>query len=918
MGDAPWSRHGGGIMTSTLFEARSPSHIVPLRSERRPTISRPMNILAAAALLLAIQTPQLEPAPGTRYDPAIPTLEATVGHDFGEEITSPSSVVTYMEALAAAAPERTRLIQYATSWEGRPLVILVVSGEANMSDLDGIQDGLARLADPRGLEASEADSLIASLPVVVALVHGVHGNEISSSGAAMAEAYHLLAAQGDTVVDEIMEHAIVLIDPVQNPDGRARFVFQNLMGRAAQPDDDPLSAEHDEPWPGGRVNHYLFDLNRDWFAHTQPETKGRVAALLAFNPHVVVDLHEMGGNSTYYFPPAAVPGNPHTSEAQEGLLEDFGRANGARFDERGFLYFVREVFDSFYPGYGSSWPLAHGAIGMTFEQASARALLFRRTDGDLLTYNDGVVHHFTAAISTAHTAATQRARLLQEYLSFRQSALAGRGPDGQRDYILTSEHDPALADRLARILVQNGVEVLRSITSFEYEGRSFHAGSWIVPIGQPAGLMVRNLLDRHTPMDTAFVELQIELRGDRLPDQIYDVTAWSMPLLWDVEAIGTTRSPSVESESYGPGRPVPAFLGATSLPRTDLGYMIPWNTAGAAAATRLVRSDVLVRVTQAPMSIGDRDYGVGTAFVRAVDLKADQHSLLEDVMRDTGAEFVPFASSFPGGRVTLGSNQVRQLKDPRVLLLWDRPGQSNSAGWARYVLEQRYGVRVTAMRGATLPRAVLADYDVLVLPEGNYGSVLGGDMLQRLQTWLRNGGTLVTMGASSRWASQSGIGLLETSAELRGGAPDLGDSTPPSTNTPPQQPINFLETIAPAVEAPEQTPGAILNVDLDESHWLSSGTDGRIGAMLNSTRIFTPITLDRGTNVGIYSTLTSLIASGIVWEDARAQLASKAYLIHQPVGRGQIIAFAEDPNYRAYAEGTQLLFVNAVVLGAVF
>ncbi|MBT5696155.1 MAG: hypothetical protein HOI62_06110, partial [Gemmatimonadales bacterium] len=296
-------------------------------------------MLKALALiaLLQVPAPTQELAPDTRYDPSIPTLAAVAGHDFRAEITPPAQVVEYMEALAASS-DRAELIWTGETWEGRPTVMLVLGSVERMARLDEIKADLKRIADPRGLTDDEAAQLIASLPVVSAMVHGVHGNEISSSGAAMAEAYHLLAAQGDPTVDLIMSESLVLIDPMQNPDGRARFVMQNTMGRARWEDDEPASAEHDEPWPGGRVNHYLFDLNRDWFAQSQPETRGRVKALLDFMPHVVVDLHEMGGNSTYYFPPNAIPGNTWTTEEQRALNDIFGAANASKFDERGFAY----------------------------------------------------------------------------------------------------------------------------------------------------------------------------------------------------------------------------------------------------------------------------------------------------------------------------------------------------------------------------------------------------------------------------------------------------------------------------------------------------------------------------------------------------------------------------------------------------
>ena len=401
---------------------------------------------------------QLEFAPGAQYDARIPSLKRVAGHNFGQRVTTPEEIIRYLKALNEAAPDRTRLIKYAETWEGRELYAMLIADAGRIKQLDEIKAGLRRLANPGSLSQSDADRLVRELPVVVALAHGVHGNEISSGEAALAEAYYLLAAQNDAMVELIRREAIIIIDPMQNPDGRARFVFQNLLGQASTPDPEPAAAEHDEPWPGGRSNHYLFDLNRDWFAQTQPESRGRVRLMLEWAPQVVVDLHEMGGDSTYYFPPSADPPNPHMTRTQGAWLETFGQAIAARFDDLGFAYFNREVFDAFYPGYGVSWPMAQGAIGMTFEMASARGLVYRRRDQSTLTYLDGAVRHFTSAITTAATASRNRDRILRDYLEFRRNAGAG----ATKAYLLPVGHDAGQTLRLVVTLINNGVIVRRA------------------------------------------------------------------------------------------------------------------------------------------------------------------------------------------------------------------------------------------------------------------------------------------------------------------------------------------------------------------------------------------------------------------------------------------------------------------------
>jgi hypothetical protein len=811
-----------------------------------------------------------------------------------------------MEALAAAAPDRTHLFEYARSWEGRPLVVLFIGSAETMAGLDEVRDDLRQLADPRGISDADADDLLDRLPVVTALMHGIHGNEASSSGAAMAEAYHLLAAQGDATVDLILQESLILIDPMENPDGRARFVQQNTMGQARWADPDPVAAERDEPWPGGRVNHYLFDLNRDLFIQSQPETRGKVRIFLEYWPQIVVDFHEMGGNSTYFFPPTAPPSNPWFGERQIALMDVFGEANAAAFDQRGFAYFNRHVYDLFYPGYVDMWPMSHGALGMTYEQASARALVLRKSDGTLMTYGDGVLHHFTAALTTAETAARNRERILRDYLAFRRQGIElGRG--GPAEYVLHSAHDPGMAERLARLMVRNGIEVRSATGPVSVDGGTLPArGTFIVPMDQPAHRFARDLLDPHVPMEEDFVQRQIDRRARREGSEIYDLTAWSQSLLWDVEvhvADGATGAAGALLEVDEPVVP-------TALSEARVGYLLPWGTNTAAAVAEALRAGVRVRAAGGDFVLDGRAYGVGTAIIRTAENAEDLREVLGDIAARHNAEVVPVDDSYVREGTSLGSGRTRALREPRVLLIYDEPGRTYSVGWTRYVLERRYGQRTTAVRASSLGRAILSDYDVIVVPSGNYGDAVGGSLLERLRGWLRDGGTLITMAESTRWATAAE--LLSTTAERRGGRAAGVDAPEEGTK---EQPIEYLESIAPPDEAPEDVAGGILRIVLDTEHWLAAGTDGNVGVLVEGSRVFSPITLDRGANVGRYAGPDDLVLSGVVWDEAVPQLANKAYLIHQPVGRGQVIAFAEDPNYRAYTEATMLLFMNAVLLG---
>jgi uncharacterized membrane protein YgcG len=871
-------------------------------------------------------------APGVRYDAAIPTLAQVLGHEPGAAITPPDGVITYVKALAQAAPTRTRLIEYGRTWEGRPLVVLAIASAERMAQLDAVQKGLQRLADPRGLAAGEEATLIASLPVAVWLMHAVHGNEISSVDAALLEAYHLLAAQDDPDVTRILRETLVLIDPLENPDGRARFVASNTQAMGPWPDAEPFAAEHNEPWPGGRSNHYLFDMNRDWFAQSQLETRGRTRFFLQWFPQVVVDLHEMSGDSSYYFAPPADPLNPHITPQQIGWFSTIGKANAAKFDERGFAYFNREVYDSFYPGYGESWPIFHGAIGMTYEMASARGLVWRRSDGDQLTYRDGVLRHFTAAMTTLATSAANRQPLLRDFVAYRRSAITDGEKGSTRAWLVPVGADPARAHRFAQLLRDQGFDVSQSTEAITVGARTLAAGTYVVPAAQPAGRLLQNLLDPSIAQPAAFVTEQDRRRRKRLPDQMYDVTGWHLPSAYDVDVVPFDR-PLTTVRTQPMAAPP-----AVTLPAAKVGYVMPWGIGTARLVVAAQAAGVRLRFADESFTLAGRTYPPGTAIVRSVENPAETTALLSRLATEHRADIVAVDSAFTEAGISLGSNRVVPLKAPRVLLAWDAPVSSQSAGWARYVLERRFGQRVTAVRVSAFMMADLTRFDVVVLPSGNYTQGLGGPALQRLKDWVSAGGTLVTIAEASRWATRDGVNLLDTTTELRDGRPEsagggggagTGGAGRPSgsggasggggsSSAAPSggaASIDLEKATLPKDEPPIATSGALMRATVDTEHWLAAGSDDVLHVMVEGSRVFSPITLDKGRNVATYATGEQAVAAGLMWPEARTLLGNKAAIIAQPRGRGHVIAFMEDPNFRAFTEGTALLFINAVLLG---
>ena len=890
-----------------------------------------MAILILGLTSQLAQAQQFEFFPGAKYDPTVPDLRKILGYDWGEKISMHHEIERYLHALSEASP-MIELHKYGETWEGRTLYYLVISSRENLARQKEIKAGMQALADPRR-STGNTTAMLKRLPAVAWLGYAVHGNEISSTDAALLTAYHLAATSNDSLTRKILANTVLIIDPLQNPDGRDRFVSYFRQSRGRWPNPQPLAAEHGEPWPSGRMNHYLFDMNRDWFAMTQPESVGRVRTFLEWYPQVVADLHEMGSNQTYYFPPPANPVNPNMTEAQADWLARLGENNAKWFDKFRFDYFTREVFDSFYPGYGEGGPLFHGAIGMTYEQAGADGLVIERDDRTLLHYRDGIHHHFIASLSTAEAAAEHREALLRNFYEYRRSAINEGLQEHVKEYLIPPGKDPNRALKLATNLMQMGVEVKRARKRFinsrvrDYYGGNARVlelpeGTFVVPAAQPAKRLVKTLMDRHVQMDKEFIKEQVERRKKRRDDEIYDITAWSLPLLYGAECYTADQPSDGDFEILNaPPQPVGTVHGG----KAHLAYLIKWGQNNAATAlASLLRQEIRVHTTDKAIQLGNEVYPRGSLIIKVKDNPDDLHQRLEQLARDQGLEIFATNQSWVTLGVNLGSEHVKFIKPPKVALVYDRPTNPYSAGWTRYVVEQRLGYPVTAMHGWRLDSSELDKFNVLILPDdspalGGYAGVLTEAIVNRLKTWVRNGGTLITIEGATHWLTKEKVDMLATRRELRGGKPEArveeksGDA--PKISAGDSATFNYETAIIPEAELPDRTPGALMRVRLENNNWLSAGYDGFATVMVTSSNIFTPLKMDKGVNIGVYLPSDEALLSGFTWEETLKQIGNKAYLMHQRLGRGHIIAFAEDPNFRGFMDGLTLLFANALFFG---
>jgi hypothetical protein len=852
--------------------------------------------------------------PGANYDPATPTLKRVIGHVNGDRITRPDDAVRYLSALQKAAPTRMRLYEYAKSWEGRPLVYAIIGSERNIARLDEIRAGIARAADP----SAPLGQTLSDLPATVFLSYGVHGNEISSTDAALMTAYHLLAAKGDAVVDRIMASALVFIDPMQNPDGRARFVHNFETTEGLENSGSRIAAERNEPWPGGRTNHYLFDMNRDWFSLTQPETRGRIRLLRQWRPLVFVDLHEMGTDQTYYFSPEAKPYNPHLAGAQRAALELFGRNNARYFDAFGSPYFTREVYDAFYPGYGASWPSYYGAIAMTYERASARGLKAERRTGPSFHYRDSVRDHFVASIATAETAAVNRERLWREFREFQSSAIEQGRRAGVRTYVLPVGHDDDAAMRLAGLLAQQGVAITTARGDFSACGKSYRAGSHVISLAQPAGRLVRTLLDRQVDMEADFLAEQERRRAKNLPDEIYDVSAWSLPLMAGV-AIDACEQPAPTGANFVPHTGAMQRAGALIGAENAVAYLVSW---GERSATRLLaramRAGLNVSSSDRPFTHDGRRYPAGTLIFEATRNRADVRAVLSRFARETGAVVRAVDTSWVTDGPNFGSGNVAWLRAPRIAIAWDEPTAANAAGATRFVIERQFDYPATPVRVEDMNDRALDGFDVLILPGGgDYVKTLGAGGVDRLKEWVKAGGVLIATGSATRFIADPKTDLISIRREDAAREGEEKDDKKDEERATVDGVILADEkaardAITPLSQAPDATAGVLLNADVDPDHWLSAGAKSRVVALMSSGDIYTPATLDNGVNVARYAGPDAILASGYLWAETKKQLAYKPFIVVEREGAGLVIAFTADPTTRAYLDGLNTLFANAL------
>jgi hypothetical protein len=847
------------------------------------------------------------------FDSAIPSPDSVLGYPLGERFTPHSSILQYFEVLDAAS-DRVELWEYGKTYEGKSLTLLAISSPENIEHLQELQEQVQALAEPDRLSRTEREELTQSTPVVIWLSYGVHGNEASSSEAAMAVAYTLAAATEPWIetsdatagLDQLhrLDDAIVLIDPVVNPDGRQRYVqfFEEHQGRMPNP--LPDSIEHRERWPGGRFNHYLIDLNRDWTWASQIETQRRLVAYRSWEPHVFVDFHEMRAESTYFFPPSAEPIHPQISPRTAHWLEVFGSSNAAAFDRQGWLYYSAEKFDLFYPGYGDTYPALRGGVGMTYEAGGhGRAgQIIRRSDGSILRLSDRIARHFTTSLATISATLQHRGEILADFIADRQRAVE-MSPTRylwSRD----SQEGQALADllqlhgiRLEETIADSRIKA-QLIGSELEEERRFSAGTLVVSTAQPLGRLVRTLMESDAEMSSDFIESQRFKVDANLDTSFFDITAWSVPLAFNVQA-WQTSSGSLETHPRS-RREVAGIEGEGRF-----GYLLqPQGLAGFRFVAGLQSAKIHYRLAFKEFKNSGLTYPAGSIFVPTRG-NSRSHGEVEELDRDIAAlarESGVTLTRTDTGRsatgVSLGSDAVVSVAAPRIGLIRGDGITPTAFGYLWHLFDQTLQIPHHQLDIHRLGTIDLAQFDVLVLPSGpGYARTISEETGETLERWVNDGGVLVGVGKAIEWLQDFNLTDVRSWE-----APELETENEP--NSLDQITADFRQLFIP---------GAAIATERNLTSPLTAGLSADPAAMFFGSKIFLPFKDPKQNSLVVRS--KNPVLAGLAWPEARDRLKGALLIGWEKRGAGALILFAQEPFFRLFWRGTVGPFLHSTLHG---
>ncbi|MEM6316585.1 MAG: M14 family zinc carboxypeptidase [Bacteroidota bacterium] len=796
----------------------------------------------------------------------------------GEHFYPHHLIIDYFEHIAEKS-DQVELVEYGRTNQNRPLVLAYISSEENIANLEAIRtNNLKRTGLVEGKATDDNTAIIW-------LNFAVHGNEASCPNAAVKTIYDLVGNPFEDM-QKWLDNTIIIIDPAANPDGYSRYTHWNRNVSHNILNTNPISREHQEPWPGGRVNHYLFDLNRDWAWATQLESQQRIPYYRQWMPHILVDFHEQGYNSPYYFAPAAAPFHEYITDWQADFQTEIGLNNAKYFDEQGWLYFTKERFDLLYPSYGDTYPTFNGSIGMTYEQAghSRAGKGIDLENGDTLKLIDRINHHAMAAKSTIEIGATNADKLIQNFTDYFQKAT--KKPQGKyATYVISGSNSEDKIKRLVRILDLHQIQYGRSTKRQKVKGFDYVTGKeselqlsdndLIISAYQPMSVLAQVLFDPETMVEDSIT---------------YDITAWSLPYAHGLQAYATTQK-IIPDASYDFAFPMPEVVDDNPY-----SYIFKWQSLDdAALVAGLLKKGVKVRAATNPFTINDIDYSAGSLMVNRSDNKhlGDQY---DETIQAVAAKFqrklTTTTTGFSQKGADFGSGQMTLLHAPKVLVVYGDRVRTNSYGQVWHYFEKTIQYPFTAVENSQLSRINLSDFNTIIMTDGSYANVE-----DNLSGWIRNGGKLIAIGrAVSSVASGKDFILKEKKDEEK-----KADSLAAKIRQYANQERDFIKSFIP---------GAIFKLKVDNTHPLAYGLPDYYFTLKTTSRNY-EVSKDLW-NVGYID--KQPMYKGFVGSKAIQKVEESVVFATQSMGRGEVVYLVDNPLYRAFWEQGTFVMSNALFM----
>ena len=885
--------------------------------------------------------------------------------DYATRVATPEQITSALISWANQS-DRLKVIEYARSHENRPLHAVFISSPKNLNNLNSIKDNISQLADARITNDRKAKTLINELPAVAWMAYSIHGNETSGADAALGVIYHLIASKDDDIL-ELLDNMVIIVDPVMNPDGRARFAKNLEQYRGTAPNYDDQSLIHTGDWPFGRTNHYYYDLNRDWVYLTQPETQGRVALINEWKPQILVDAHEMGAQDTFMTGPAREPINKNLDYDLIKWGNVFAKDQGNEFDRRNWRFYTGEWHEDLYPGY-SFYVSFRGTLGILYEQSRMAEDGVRRPEGTIQSYKESVHHQFVSTMINLDTLKNNSKSMYEDYWDGRKYNVSSNSKYSNRSYVILATDNNGRTNALAEKLKAQDIEIYKNdkpikvsnalkqngITVSEY---TIPSGSMIIPNNQPEAPLISAILEFDAEIDD---EVLIEEKQKRIKNGssiMYDTTAFNFTMMFGLPAITVPQDLKANLTNWTPS-PETIEINKDA---------VIWAVDGkddrsVAFAARLLEQNVQVRIIDKNSTLSDHDLSRGSVAVIAMDNPNynNLHEIIKTVATDLNISVVSIESGFgPKELPDWGGRHFRLLKKPQIAILSHSGFSSYDVGVSWWSLDHHLGIRHSQLNSSLTGYGDLRRYNTIILPSGNPD--LSDYAKNMLMDWVKQGGTLIANNRSTRSIISSdgmssvknlnttfdksksyNIDLMREIYSLEDNI-DITDANANKVDTEITYPwetsdVTYTKEQLEMRDKWQSTlmpSGAIVSARADSENWLTFGaedvvpvlygnypilmTGGNSSAALRIGELIS--NKDSETKTINWSQIPSgydlnVRMSGLVWPEASQRIANSAYLTREKVGKGQIILFSGEPNFRGSARGTNRLWLNAVVYGS--